>query len=91
MNRPIRDSFDRVLKVAGLTDICPGCGGLTPLSSAVLVINYGDEPARCAECGLYLDAKGKPVGWRDQDGMVVVRVISLRDGYPADAAPIPVE
>jgi predicted RNA-binding Zn-ribbon protein involved in translation (DUF1610 family) len=89
--RSIHDSFDRILKAAGLTHICPECGGLTQVSPAVIVLPYGQDPPECPTCGLYLDKNGKPVGYRDQDGMVTVRVISLRDDYPADAAPLPKE
>lgn len=91
MTRPLRDSFERILKDAGLTHICSACGGLTPVSPAVVVVNYPQQPARCPECDLVLDGNGKPCGWRDQDGVVTVRVVSLRPDYPADAAPLPVE
>ncbi|TAJ21785.1 MAG: hypothetical protein EPO68_04145 [Planctomycetota bacterium] len=91
MTRPIRDAFESVLKDAGLTNICVGCGGLTPISPAVVVVNYPEQPTKCAECGLLLNEHRRPVGHRAEDGRVYVRVISLRSDYPADAAPIPVE
>lgn len=90
MSRPIRSAFDSVLKSAGLTNICPTCGGLTPISPAVVVVNYPQRPAECSECGLLLNEHGRPVGHRADDGRVYVRVISLRPDYPADAAPVPV-
>lgn len=86
--------FDVLREVAnreGLDDLCQSCGGLTPDSPAVLVVEHGCEPVACAECGLWLDARKRPVGVRMPDASVVVRLIVLRDGYPANAAPLPVE
>jgi hypothetical protein len=83
MKRGVSDVFDGVLKVAGLANVCLSCGGLTPVSSAVVVVRYPEKPAECPECGLLLNEHGKPVGWRDQDGVVTVRVISLRPDYRA--------
>jgi len=64
-------AFEAALAQAGYGGSgCARCGGLTRLSRRMLVVEQGDEPARCAGCGLMLDADGRPVGARMIDGRI---------------------
>ena len=55
------DALERMLAQAGITDVCPSCGGPVPGYNAVVLHEDGEEPDACKECGLVLDSEGKPV------------------------------
>ena len=58
------DALERRLAQAGITDECPACGGPVPGYNAVVLHEEGEEPETCQECGLVLDAEGKPLNAR---------------------------
>lgn len=56
---------------------CTRCGGLHRRSRDTVIVLYGEDPKRCAACGLSLDHKGRPVGRRRADGSVALMVYEL--------------
>jgi len=78
-------AFDDALSRAGFSGTgCQSCGGLSRHSVSMLVIEEGDEPARCEGCGLMLDGEGHAVGMRMHGGRVRSTLIVLC------ASPVPV-
>jgi len=71
-------AFDAALAQAGYAGAgCMRCGGLSPRSLSILVVEDGFEPARCEGCGLVLDGDGRAVGMRMFDGSVRSTLIVL--------------
>ena len=62
---------------AGLDKLCFGCGGLTPITSCLLVVRGDADPPTCRECGLFVDERGNAAGHLGSDGRVYCRVIRL--------------
>ena len=72
------DALERMLAQAGITDECPACGGPVPGYNAVVLHEDGEEPAACEECGLFLDADGRPLRARAGGGETK-RIVLLGD------------
>lgn len=82
------DALRRVLKGAGLDCVCACCGGLSATSPGSVLVREGERLAECPECGLYLDATGRPVGVRHADGQIYLRVIRLNPTRRRDLPPL---
>ena len=62
---------------------CDLCGGPSPAAPSILIFRDGQEPGRCPECHLYVNAEGRTLAHRRADGVAMEQVIILqgrRDG-----------
>lgn len=67
---------------------CDRCGGPAPLAHAVLILRNGQDPGRCAECGLPVHEDGKTAAMLMGDGTIRTKRIVLHDG-PANPPELP--